>query len=63
MRVIQYEYAVRYLEHLNIEPNPKMVDKLLRHAPLSSCELIPAWSSSGWSANVLYIHPNKVSYS
>ena len=26
VRVIQYEYAVRYLEHLNIEPNPKMID-------------------------------------
>ena len=60
MKVIQYEYAVRYLEQMSIEPNAKNIANLLKTAPLSSCEFSPGWNNSGWLADVLYIYPNKV---
>ena len=60
VKVIQYEYAVRYLEQIGIEPNPKNITNLLKHAPLSSCEFSPGWNNSGWLADMLYIYPNKV---
>jgi hypothetical protein len=57
--VIQYEYAVRYLEIIGIEPNAKNIANLLKTAPLSSCEFSPGWNNSGWLADILYIYPNK----
>ena len=60
VKVIQSEYAVRYLEQIKIEPNAKNIANLLKHAPLSSCEFSPGWNNSGWLADVLYIYPNKI---
>lgn len=48
------------MEQIGIEPNPKNIANLLKHAPLSSCEFSPGWNNSGWLADVLYIYPNKV---
>jgi hypothetical protein len=48
VKVIEYEYAVRFLEHLGIEPTAKMITNLLKHNPLSSCELSSGWSNSGY---------------
>ena len=59
IKVIEYEYAVKYLEMMGIEPNPKMITNLLRNQPLSSCELSSGWNNSGSIADVLYIYPNK----
>jgi hypothetical protein len=47
IKVIEYEYAVRYLEILGIEPNAKMITNLLKSNPLSSCELSSGWNNSG----------------
>jgi len=47
VKVIQYEYAVRYLEILGIEPNPRNIGNLLKEAPLSSCDFQPGWNNSG----------------
>ena len=60
VKVIQYEYAVRYLEKMGIEANPKNIARLLKTQPLSSCEFSPGWNSSGWLADMLYIYPNKL---
>lgn len=59
IKVIEYEYAVRYLELMGIEPNPKMIQNLLKANPLSSCELTSGWNNSGSLADILYIYPNK----
>ena len=60
VKVIQYEYAVKCLEKMGIEANPKNIQKLLKTQPLSSCEFSPGWNSSGWLADMLYIYPNKL---
>lgn len=59
LKVIQYEYSVRYLEVIGIEPNSKNIANLLKHAPLSSCEFQAGWNNNGWLADMLYIYPNK----
>ena len=47
IRVIEYEYAVRYLETMGIEANQKAIANLLKNQPLSSCELNSGWNNSG----------------
>ena len=47
MKVIEYEYAVRYLEIIGIEANPGNIQRLLLKQPLSSCELSSGWNNSG----------------
>jgi hypothetical protein len=60
VKVIEEEYAVRFLEKMGIEANPRNIARLKKTQPLSSCEFAPGWNSSGWLADVLYIYPNKV---
>lgn len=60
IKVIQYEYAVRYLEKIGIEANARNIARLLKEHPLSSCEFSPGWNNSGWLADVLYIYPTKI---
>lgn len=60
IKVIQHEYAVRYLEKMGIEANTRNIARLLKQQPLSSCEFSPGWNNSGWLADVLYIYPNKI---
>ncbi len=47
MRVIEYEYAVKYLEYLGTEPTQTNIANLLKNAPLSGCELSTGWNNSG----------------
>jgi len=61
VKVIEYEYAVKYLELMGVSPSPKMIANLLKNHPLSSCELSSGWSKTGWLADVIYIHPKKTS--
>jgi hypothetical protein len=56
VKVIEYEYAVKYLELIGVSPTPKMISELLKNHPLSSCELSSGWSKTGWLADVIYIH-------
>ena len=63
IKVIEYEYAVKYLELMGIDPSTKMITQLLNHCPLSSCELKSGWSNTGRLADVLFIYPNKRGFS
>ena len=54
---IELEYAVRYLEHMNINPTPNAIIRLLKANPLSSCEISSSWNSTGWLADQLIIYP------
>lgn len=47
VKVIEYEYAVRYLEIIGIEANAGNIQRLLSKQPLSSCELSSGWNNSG----------------
>jgi len=59
VKVIEYEYAVKYLEYMGIEPSTKMITDLLKNTPLSKCTIESGWSNTGWLADVLYIYPKK----
>ena len=58
MKAVQDEYATKYLEHMNIEPNGPNKNKLLEQQPLTACLIVPSWNSSGWLADQLQIFPN-----
>lgn len=47
IRVIEYEYAVRFLEKQNTQPTAQAIQRLLKKHPLSSCELSSGWNNSG----------------
>ena len=47
MRVIEYEYAVRFLESQNTQATQPAIQRLLKKYPLSSCELVSGWNNSG----------------
>ena len=59
MRVIQNEYATRYLEILGLSATQANIDKLLMKNPLSSCEISCGWNTSGWLADTIQIYPNR----
>jgi hypothetical protein len=44
---------------MRINPTVRMITKVLKTAPLSSCEMTSGWNNSGWLADVLYIYPHK----
>ena len=50
IKVIQHEYAIRYLECLGLAPTQSNIDRVLEKAPLSSCDFAPS-SSTGWLAD------------
>ena len=47
IKVIEYEYAVRYLEILGINPTQNNITVVLKKHPLSNCELQSGWNNSG----------------
>ena len=47
IKVIEYEYAVRYAECLGISPTQNNIAVILKKHPLSSCELGSGWNNSG----------------
>lgn len=47
IKVIEHEYAVRYLEKINTLATPAAIQRLLKKHPLSSCELTSGWNNSG----------------
>lgn len=59
IKVVEYEYSIRYLESIGVQPNPKNIQRLLKEKPLSSCECVSGYNNSGSSAEVIYIYPNK----
>lgn len=60
IKVIQNEYAVKYLEQLGLQATQANIDRLLQKAPLSSCEINAIWNNSGWLADSVTIIPNSI---
>ncbi|CAG9326247.1 unnamed protein product [Blepharisma stoltei] len=58
LKVIEREYAVRYLESIGVDPTRKHIEKLLEDMPLDNCEIKARWrQTSGWLADVIDIYP------
>lgn len=57
LKSIQDEYASRYLEQMNVEPNARNKAILLEKKPLTAALLQPGWNSASWLADTLYIYP------
>lgn len=57
MRAVEYEYAVKYLEHLGIESTQKNIGIILCMAPFKDCRVTPAWESSSEVPSAFHIYP------
>ena len=59
LKVIETEYAVRYLEQINVEPTRKNINRILKEMPIENCRFKAQWlQPSDWLANTLIIYPN-----
>jgi hypothetical protein len=59
LKVIETEYAVRYLEQINVEPTRKNINRILKEMPIENCKFKAQWlQPSDWLANTLIIYPN-----
>ena len=58
-KVIELEYAIRYLEYMGISPTQNTIIRLLKTNPLSSCHISAVWNSTNWLADTLHIYPFK----
>ena len=47
IKVIEHEYAVKYLEMMGTAANNRAIQRLLKTQPLSSCEIVSGWNNSG----------------
>lgn len=60
IKIIENEYATKYLESLNIEPTVQNIRQLLQMKPLSECQIISGgWSGGGMMAENIRVIPNK----
>ena len=59
IKVIEHEYAVKYLERMGTAATSQAIQRLLKTQPLSSCEIVSGWNNSGALADILYIYPLK----
>lgn len=59
VKVLEKEYAVKYLELMHVAPTAKNIQRLLKDVPLSVCEIKAGWHGSGWLADVIHIYPTK----
>lgn len=59
MKVIEHEYACRYLEKLNIEPNPKNIQFILKKYPIKNCDIKSEWNNNNFSADTIVISTRK----
>ena len=59
IKVIQHEYAVKYLEQLGLSATQSNIDYVLQKVPLTSCEFKSGWNNSGWLADSVQIIPTK----
>jgi len=59
IKVIEHEYAVKYLEQMGTAATTQAIQRLLKTQPLSACEIVSGWNNSGALADVLYIYPLK----
>lgn len=60
IKIIENEYATKYLESLNIDPTMGNIRQLLAMKPLSDCQINSGgWSGSGIMAENIQVIPNK----
>ena len=59
LKSIQDEYATRYCELQGLKPNAINKRNVLERRPLTSCEVVANWNSSGWLADNVQIFPHK----
>jgi hypothetical protein len=45
VKIIEQEYATKYLESLGIEPTQKSIASILKKYPLKNCEITAGWNS------------------
>jgi hypothetical protein len=59
LKVIEREYAVRYLETIGVEPTRKNIEKVLKEMPIENCDFDSQWwQPSDWLADTLIIVPH-----
>ena len=46
LKVIEREYAVRYLEIIGVEPTRRNIEKILQEIPLENCSIRAQWLQS-----------------
>ncbi|CAD8208115.1 unnamed protein product [Paramecium pentaurelia] len=54
-KIIEQEYATKYLESLGIEANQKNIQMILKNYPLNRCEITGGWNTSGLYADTINI--------
>ncbi|KAL4441372.1 hypothetical protein ABPG74_013667 [Tetrahymena malaccensis] len=59
VKVIEHEYACRYLEKLNIEPNQKNIQFILKKYPIKNCDIKSEWNNNNFSADTIVISTRK----
>ena len=59
IKVIQNEYAIKYLQQIGLMATQMNIECVLKQAPLSACEINAQWNNSGWLADSIIIEPNK----
>ncbi len=55
MRLIEQEYASKYLETLKIDTTQRNINLILKYHPLKKCKINASWNSSGLYADTISI--------
>ena len=55
MKLIEQEYASKYLETLKIDTTQKNINLILKYHPLKQCKINASWNSSGLYADTITI--------
>ena len=61
IKSIEFEYACRYLEFLNLETNPQNIRMILKKHPLSSCKIqTMGWDNLTEMVETVFIYPHRL---
>ncbi|KAM3136491.1 hypothetical protein pb186bvf_011449 [Paramecium bursaria] len=55
VKIIEQEYATKYLESLGIEATSKNIQMILKQYPLKNCDVTAGWNTSGLYADTITI--------
>ena len=47
LKAIEQEYAIKYLESLNIEPTKANIIRILKTNPIKNCDFGAGWNNAG----------------
>ena len=60
VKSIEFEYACRYLESLQLEANPTNITAILQKHPLSECEIqTGGWDNFTDMVDTVYVYPHR----